>query len=78
MTGLLRVLWGDTEPDPATHLDIYRRILTQSLDDGYRRAHRQTQQAHPRTARQWPLRSRHYHATAPLVAHDERRGARHE
>lgn len=51
-------------------LDIYKRIL--SHEDGYQRRHRQTQPGHPIKARQWPTRSRRYHATIHLVRHDER------
>lgn len=51
-------------------LDIYRRILAR--DDGYTRSHKLTQAGQPKKARQWPARSRRYHATISLVRFDER------
>lgn len=74
MTGLLCRLWlGERQPDLSIR-DCYTRILAQP-EDGYQRSHTRRYEGNPATTDQWPLASYRYHATAPLVAHDERRVA---
>lgn len=74
MTALLTFLWTGQRPAtaPLTDVDLYTRILTTPAPADARRGHRLTQPGDPRRAAQWIEVSYHYHATAPLVAHDER------
>ena len=71
MTSLLSRLWTGDRPAELSIRDCYTRILALP-EDGYRRAHTRRYEGDPATPDQWPLASLRYHATAPLVAHDER------
>lgn len=71
LSRLALLLWTGDRPADLSIRDCYTRILAQP-EDGYRRAHTRRYEGDPTTPDQWPLASLRYHATAPLVAHDER------